>query len=526
MNLQSQSDLIKKAISEFNNAVNDLMPIVENDLMLIVEIERPESIKNVKLETTELLDSYIFWCIDAKYEGYTVHNEQYINHFNKKRELLEGILKRIASTIEDNIRIEEISNSSFREILFNCYFLLGDFDKAIQLNKQILELCKSKKTSCSELDLILGVMNAGLQKEDFNEIWEVMNSLDFEFFYDRYPDSSVDFTEDMTNISRNFRKAITIIEKKSQEKSKLLEELQKTVDEKTVLNEKLQQKEKDLEDIMAMFSHKFRSPLDAIIYNTNHENNPKMYIEAAQTMRGLLDIFSIISTNEKDLQEKIKGDNRGESRLLKVFNNTLKMMMLHLLSASSVGKIQQHCMAYAKATGKIDASITPKVWNDEYFELESEIQKEWENSFSELLNQSGSLQESLNWIEQHFFKLELVGFERADIQFKDYSTTESFLTILLNEILVNVFKYYSSETKEPVVLELLERDEHQVIVCRNPSVRRERLAMKGSGKGHVFLSALANKIGSEFSKPKPLDNFVIEFAIPNELLITNQGDKE
>ncbi len=317
MNLQSQSDLIKKAISEFNNAVNDLMPIVENDLMLIVEIERPESIKNVKLETTELLDSYIFWCIDAKYEGYTVHNEQYINHFNKKRELLEGILKRIASTIEDNIRIEEISNSSFREILFNCYFLLGDFDKAIQLNKQILELCKSKKTSCSELDLILGVMNAGLQKEDFNEIWEVMNSLDFEFFYDRYPDSSVDFTEDMTNISRNFRKAITIIEKKSQEKSKLLEELQKTVDEKTVLNEKLQQKEKDLEDIMAMFSHKFRSPLDAIIYNTNHENNPKMYIEAAQTMRGLLDIFSIISTNEKDLQEKIKGDNRGEVDCLK-----------------------------------------------------------------------------------------------------------------------------------------------------------------------------------------------------------------
>jgi hypothetical protein len=291
-------------------------------------------------------------------------------------------------------------------------------------------------------------------------------------------------------------------------------------------NNSLKEKDKELEDMMSMFAHKFRSPLDAIIYNTHHENNPKLYIEAAQTMRGLLDIFSIISTDEKILKGKIKTDNQGGSRLPRVLSKTLNMILLHLLSTSGTDKIQQHYIAYAKAHGKIDSSVTPKIWNEDYFELERTIQTEWESSFSELLSKSGSLQECLDWIERHFFKLELIGFERDDIQFKEYSVTESFLTILFNEILVNAFKYYSSETNQSVVLELSECDENQVIICHNPSVKRERTTIKGSGKGHVFLSALASKIGSKFSKPKPQDDFVVEFAIPSELLISNQGGKK
>ncbi len=290
--------------------------------------------------------------------------------------------------------------------------------------------------------------------------------------------------------------------------------------------EALAKKDKELEDMMSMFAHKFRSPLDAIIYNTHHENNPKLYIEAAQTMRGLLDIFSIISTDEKVLKGKIKTDNQGNSGLLRVLGKTLNMILLHLLSASGTDKIQQHYMAYAKVHGKIDSSVTPKIWNEDYFELERNIQTEWEISFSELLSKSGSLQECLDWIERHFFKLELIGFERDDIQFKEYSVTESFLTILFNEILVNAFKYYSSESKQSVVLELDEGDGNQIIICRNPSVKRERTTIKGSGKGHVFLSALASKIGSIFFKPKPQDDFVVEFAIPSELLISNQGGKK
>ncbi|MFI3155028.1 MAG: tetratricopeptide repeat protein [Methylococcaceae bacterium] len=293
---------------------------------------------------------------------------------------------------------------------------------------------------------------------------------------------------------------------------------QKKIEEK---NKQLQEAEKELEDMMSMFAHKFRSPLDAIIYNTSHDNNPKLYAEAAQTMRGLLDIFSIISTDNKILTEKIKADCQGNARLNTVLSKTLNMILLHLLSAYGTEKIQQHYLAYAKAHGKIAASVTYKEWYDEHFELEQTLQAEWEQGFAALLSQSAPLAERLAWLEQHFFKLELIGFDRDDIQFKEYAITESLLTILLNEILVNAFKYYSSETRQAVVLEWSERDGKQILSCRNPSVRRERTTIKGSGKGHTFLLALARKIGGQFSKPKPQDDFVLEFGIPNELLMAN-----
>lgn len=114
-----------------------------------------------------------------------------------------------------------------------------------------------------------------------------------------------------------------------------------------------------------------------------------------------------------------------------------------------------------------------------------------------------------------------MGFERDDIQFEEYGVTESFLTIILNEILVNAFKYYAADAQQPVIVEWTEREGQQVLICRNPSVGLERTMHKGSQKGHTFLSTLARNIGSHFSKPVPQDHFVVEFGIPNELLIAN-----
>ncbi|HBA66198.1 MAG TPA: hypothetical protein DCZ48_08490 [Methylococcaceae bacterium] len=278
---------------------------------------------------------------------------------------------------------------------------------------------------------------------------------------------------------------------------------------------------KELEDMMSMFAHKFRSPLDAIIYNTEHENQPKLYAQAAQTMRGLLDVFSIISTDETVLKDRLMQDMRGESGLMPVFDKTLNMILLHLLSASGAEKIQQHYLGFAKTQGLCDPQLSFKRWNEDHYELERQLQRDWEQSYAQLLNQSAPLEQRLAWLEDHFFTLELHGLDRANIQFKEYGVTESFLTILLNEILVNAFKYYSSADKRPVLLEWRERDGFQVLSCRNPSLRSERTLPKGSGKGHTFLSALARKTGSQFSKPKPQDDFVLEFGIADELLKAN-----
>lgn len=327
--------------------------------------------------------------------------------------------------------------------------------------------------------------------------------------------------ENVNGIEASYKSiCMTSIEnaQKLQKKAQELRQAQVELQEK---NQQLQQAQKELEDMMSMFAHKFRSPLDAIIYNTTHENQVKLYTEAAQTMRGLLNIFSIISTDAEILKEKIKQDRLGNGRLAEVFSKTLDMILLHLLSVSGAEKIQQHYMAYAKVQGLCDTEISYKTWCEDYFELEQKLQSEWEQSFALLLNQSATLEQRRAWLEQHFFKLELIGFERADIQFKEYGVTESLLTILLNEILVNAFKYYSSASKQPVVLEWTEREGYQVLICRNPSIRSERTMLKGSGKGHTFLSALARKTDSQFSKPKPQDDFVLEFGIANELLMAN-----
>ncbi|MEY3880530.1 MAG: hypothetical protein RIQ94_1326 [Pseudomonadota bacterium] len=304
------------------------------------------------------------------------------------------------------------------------------------------------------------------------------------------------------------------------------EELDKKNKELEEKNQQLQAKEKELEDMMSMFAHKFRSPLDAIIYNTTHDKDTKLYTESANTMRGLLDIFSIISADDKVLTDKLKNDNKGNTNLMTIFNKNLNMTLLHLLSVSGMSKIHQHYMNYAKAQGKITDAVSYKEWCDDYFEMEGVLQKQWEKEFSALLNQSASLAERLQWLEQYFFKLEIIGFEIEYIQFKEYETTESFLFILMNEILVNAFKYYASENKQSVVLEWTATENDQILSCRNPSIRRERDQHKGSGKGHTFLSALARKTGCKFTKPKPQDDFLLEFAIPNQLLLSNSGTEK
>jgi signal transduction histidine kinase len=283
----------------------------------------------------------------------------------------------------------------------------------------------------------------------------------------------------------------------------------------------IEAKNMELEDMMAMFSHKFRSPLDAIIYNTEHEHQEKLYKQAAQTMRGLLDIFSTISTDVDRLQDRLKQDSQGNGNLITAFGKVLDMVLLHLLSASATGVIRQHYLSYAKAHGFCDEGISSKQWYDDYQDLERQLQQEWEQSYAKLLGQSATLEHKLAWLELRFFRLELLGFGRVDIQFDEYGITESLLTIVFNEFLVNAFKYYASVENTPVAFEWTSRDGHQVLICRNPSTRHERTRIKGSGKGHIFLSALSRKIGSEFIKPKPADNFVVEFSFANELLISN-----
>jgi hypothetical protein len=113
----------------------------------------------------------------------------------------------------------------------------------------------------------------------------------------------------------------------------------------------------------------------------------------------------------------------------------------------------------------------------------------------------------------------LIGFDNLKFQYREVSIKDSFLTVLLTEVLLNTFKYYSSKNKEPVFLEWTEQDNYQILSCRNPSSRDVYRLSKGSHNGHEFMSVLANKTGSKFLIPKLQDDFTVEFSIPNNILL-------
>jgi signal transduction histidine kinase len=286
-------------------------------------------------------------------------------------------------------------------------------------------------------------------------------------------------------------------------------------------NNKLMKKEQELEEMMAMFAHKFRSPLDAILYNTSHGNNAEIYERHAQTMRGLLDIFSMISTDQDVLVNKLTKDITGDGTLQNLLVKIIDMILLHLLTESGSDKIHQHFFSYAIKNKTVPHTTDAAEWYNEYFELEEELRAAWQQEYAQLVENSDSLEERLKWIERYFFKLEISGFDNS-IRFKEYGITESFLVIVINEILTNLFKYYSSTMGKSAQLSWQAKDGYQSIICSNPSVKSERLEDKGSYKGHKFLSAIARKTGSVFDKPEIQDNFSLEFSIPDNILIKEE----
>lgn len=491
-----------------------------------------ESMRSERTDFNEILASCYFslgLCY-MSIKNYNLALENYNNGIKLNPEFSEAYINRGVCYI--NLKEYELASENFTKVIddfavnhveaYNnraiCYLKLGKNDFALNDYETSKSLEKSQEGSKS-LEQSQGDSQKKMvpSKEDYDDLFETSTKQKEEL--KRQNEKLEQTRVKLQGKEKELEEKNKTLESEIKQKEAAYQELKsskKIIEEQNSL---LKEKELELEDMMSMFAHKFRSPLDAIIYNTTHQNQIKLYTESAQTMRGLLELFSIISTNPTVLKKKLIEDNQGNSNLITVFSKNLNMTLLHLLSASSRERIRQHYFAYAKTQGLCDANTSRKVWREDFFELEQRLQNEWEQSYAQLLNQSATLTERLNWLAQHFFTLKLIGFDHDGIAFEEYSVTESFLTIILNEILVNTFKYYSSETQQSVIMEWAVRDNHQVLICRNPSFGKERTNFKGSQKGHNFLSTLARNIGSQFIKPIPQDNFVVEFSIPNELLI-------
>ncbi|MEN8219199.1 MAG: hypothetical protein ABFS56_23115 [Pseudomonadota bacterium] len=271
---------------------------------------------------------------------------------------------------------------------------------------------------------------------------------------------------------------------------------------------------KQLEDLMAITTHKFRGYLQSIEY----EDKKELINEDVHIMNGLLNMINLISVSEDRLRKKLSQDMQGEGNLLVVLEHTLSRSLASLLTIYEREKIRQHYLNYAKKTSLVPATTTRKQWKSDYLALERQIQADWQSRFAEILKKP-TLESLTTWLGERFFPLEVQGFVEAPIHFEPYGATESMLRIIISELFVNAVKYYVSDTQQPVQLSLA-CDVHRCqLRCANPTRNKEQRICKGNGKGHHFLFLLAQQLKGNFPEPPFVEDYVAEFNMPADLLM-------
>jgi hypothetical protein len=280
----------------------------------------------------------------------------------------------------------------------------------------------------------------------------------------------------------------------------------------------LRAKNKEQEDVMALVAHKFRGSLDRIIYNTDHENSPWVHREAVSTMRGLLDIFSLISTDTELLRRKLQQDHSGDSSLEQVAIRSLGLALGQLLSRRGSERIQQHFLSYARDNALVPGATRLRDWHERHLRLGEQLRGEWEQSLMELLPRA-DLPLLCEWVGARCFPLHTRGFADAPIRFTAYGTTESFLTILLTESFTNLFKYSACSDHAPARAWCDLADGHVQLGFSNPTTPSAAAMVKGSGRGHDFLRLLTEKLDGQVIAATDGHQFTLVLQLPANLFL-------
>ncbi|GEM_PF-1305418 len=252
-----------------------------------------------------------------------------------------------------------------------------------------------------------------------------------------------------------------------------------------------------LEELLAMVAHKFRGALSSLEYSLEYQLPATVSLKAVHEMDGLLKVFLAISADSNNLQQQLREDTQGEATFLSVLTHACGDVLKQLLTAGRKFQIIQHYLAYAIKQNLVPENTQPDdlAYNPTYHKIWKHLQKQWEQEWNELcLNAEMTTMQ--HWLALHFFPIHIEGFAEQQVSFNEYGQKYSLLLILFTETLVNVFKYYASDQATVVTLRLQKITQHYQFSCTNPTSQKKIL--KGSARGHGFLSLIAGKINAQF----------------------------
>lgn len=282
-----------------------------------------------------------------------------------------------------------------------------------------------------------------------------------------------------------------------------------------------EEKRKATENLMAMFAHKFRGPVDSIIFNTQHKHDERIYLDAARTMTGLLEVFSIVSTASETLVEAMKSDVGGAGSPEKAILRSLKLALMQLLSPRNIKRMSRHYWQHALRHKLMPDSTSFKDWSTQPLlaTLEKEIQEKLEMEASALSIENG-LEAVVAWMSANMMRTEIHVSDTRHIRFAEYGRKEALLITLMTELFVNAIKHTDATSPQPLSITWDEQEGAVVFTCTNPSNRESRGGLsRGSGRGHSFLKLLLEKMHGQFRADVYQALSSVEVEIPYDLLI-------
>ena len=281
----------------------------------------------------------------------------------------------------------------------------------------------------------------------------------------------------------------------------------------------LEEKNKELNNLIAMFAHNFLGTLQCIRSNAEHDNNVSIHLKTVKMMSGVLTAFSIISADDDKLIEQFKQDNSGDTNLLQNLANNLALAISQLLSKTNKAKIINLYLNYLRKTNQIEKTTTSEKLsareNRDYRKKWQALQHQWEDEFNALFSENVELSSLQTWLADNFFPVQITGFDNYNIRFKEYDITYSIFQIIFMEILVNALKYMDVSQNQPLKLTLCKQDQHYQLICENPSSQETN---RGTRKGMDFLKYIARKLNAQFITESTEQQFKTTFIIPAELL--------
>lgn len=282
-----------------------------------------------------------------------------------------------------------------------------------------------------------------------------------------------------------------------------------------------QEKQEAMENMMAMFAHKFRGPVDSILFNTSHQHDERVYVDAARTMNGLLDIFSVVSTSPEKLVDSLKDDVSGTGSPAEVLLHSIKLALVQLLSLRNRRRMSPYYLAFAKKQGDAPEELRLSEWTREkpWQALEKSFQTRWEQEVGGMIVMA-SLDVVNDWMAIHLLPILIEGFAESQTRFAQYGPKASLLTVILTEVLVNAIKHSTPAAVDPIQLFWSEGEEETIFSCINPSTKesRTREASKGSGRGHKFLVLIAAHLHGRFIADVFSDTSRVSMSLPSSAM--------